>query len=375
MTNRILKVRRIHELERILQRNQGLDFARIIAMLGIITLHVLGQGGVLKNLHESETNYWIYWFIEIVAYCSVNVFAMLSGYLNCEKCKFSSSRILELICSLMFYTIGITIIFYCFYREKVSSIKDVIKSLFPMLAGRYWYITCFILVYYTMPFINYFIKQLSYEQCKKIGVIMFVLVSVVPSFAHTDFFAVNFGYSAMWLILCYYWGGIIKKRENEKYDISNSRCLFLYFLCLIIVLLARMTTFFVFGRGLNYMCSYTSPFIVMASVLLLLLAKNLFNKHSKINKVLMLFSNAAFDVYLLHCHILVYDVLLVDRFSSFCNVKIYLIPILLGLVIVSIYIVGTITYIIRKQVFKILKIDLIYKLAGKLVDKYLFVEL
>ena len=39
-------------------RNYGLDIARIIAMCGIIILHILGQGGILKNIHMDNEKYW-----------------------------------------------------------------------------------------------------------------------------------------------------------------------------------------------------------------------------------------------------------------------------------------------------------------------------
>ena len=41
------------------ERNYGLDLARILAMCGIITLHILGQGGELLSLHPNRGNYWI----------------------------------------------------------------------------------------------------------------------------------------------------------------------------------------------------------------------------------------------------------------------------------------------------------------------------
>lgn len=359
-----------------MQRKVGLDFARIMAMLGIITLHILGNGGVLNNLQAQEVNYWIFWAIEILAYCSVDVFAMLSGYLSIEKSKFSMYRLLELILSLMFYTISITAFFFLFYKEKIWSLKTIIKSLFPMLAGRYWYIMCFIIVYFAMPILNLLLRRLTYKECKKIGITMFVLISVIPSFAYIDFFAIKSGYSAMWLIICYFWGGMIKKRENEKNEIMSSRCLIICCVCLLIVFLARVMLYFVTGRGIDYLCSYISPFIVIASVMLLMMAKKCFLECSiKLKKLLLLLSKYAFDVYLLHCHILIYDIILKDNFLYLCDIKSYLIPLLLGLIILSVYCLGVVTGIIRNVIFKLLKIDVVLKNICKSIDKYLFMDI
>ena len=59
---------------------------RIISMFGIIILHILGAGGNLRGEADS-LNYWVVWFLEIMAYCSVDLFALLSGYLSCDKKK------------------------------------------------------------------------------------------------------------------------------------------------------------------------------------------------------------------------------------------------------------------------------------------------
>ena len=41
---------------------------RIISMFGIIILHILGAGGNLRGEADS-LNYWVVWFLEIMAYC------------------------------------------------------------------------------------------------------------------------------------------------------------------------------------------------------------------------------------------------------------------------------------------------------------------
>lgn len=74
-------------------RNYGIDALRIVSMLMVVTLHVLGHGGVLK-IAESE-KYWIVWFLEISAYCAVNCYALISGYVGVySKYKFSNLALL-----------------------------------------------------------------------------------------------------------------------------------------------------------------------------------------------------------------------------------------------------------------------------------------
>jgi hypothetical protein len=49
-------------------------------MLMVVVLHILGQGGVLKTARPLSVEYEIAWFLEILCYCAVNCYALISGY-------------------------------------------------------------------------------------------------------------------------------------------------------------------------------------------------------------------------------------------------------------------------------------------------------
>ena len=63
-------------------RNMGIDLLRIVSMFLVVFLHVLGRGGVLESAPILSVNYEIAWFIEIAAYCAVNCYALISGYVG-----------------------------------------------------------------------------------------------------------------------------------------------------------------------------------------------------------------------------------------------------------------------------------------------------
>lgn len=68
------------------ERNTGLDLCRIISMLGIVILHVIGKGGALQTVSGQYTmKQWMIELLFICALCSVNVFALMSGYFGIEK--------------------------------------------------------------------------------------------------------------------------------------------------------------------------------------------------------------------------------------------------------------------------------------------------
>ncbi|MBS5275995.1 MAG: DUF1624 domain-containing protein, partial [Clostridiales bacterium] len=126
------------------KRNYGLDIARIAAMCGVVVLHILGRGGVLAELKPLQASYVTSWWFEILAYGSVNVFAMLSGILGADSKKKSSYRALELLSVVLLYSVVITVLFYIFSPDLIGGKKGLIFALFPILTKTYWYITDYI---------------------------------------------------------------------------------------------------------------------------------------------------------------------------------------------------------------------------------------
>ena len=99
-------------------RNYGVDLLRVVSMIMVIILHILGQGGVLRQLTDLSVKYSIVWFLEICAYCSVNCYALISGFTGYGR-KFKPSGIVSLWFRVVFYTVVITVIFKLFLSTEV----------------------------------------------------------------------------------------------------------------------------------------------------------------------------------------------------------------------------------------------------------------
>jgi hypothetical protein len=121
---------------------------------------VLGVLNCCKN-QQFAASYWITFWIEIFAYTSVDIFGLLLGYLGIYKEKTSCVRILELICIVFFYRVCITVVFKIVFLEMVIGIMNLLKGIFPQIAGRYWYITCYIPIGIFQPYINKVLLSLS----------------------------------------------------------------------------------------------------------------------------------------------------------------------------------------------------------------------
>ena len=97
------------------KRNIGIDLLKIVSMLMIVTLHMLGHGGVLDNMPPMSRCYQVAWLIEIACYGAVNCYALASGFLT-ARCNIR--KLMELWLQVMFYSLLITKCYMERFQEK-----------------------------------------------------------------------------------------------------------------------------------------------------------------------------------------------------------------------------------------------------------------
>ena len=356
-------------------RRIGLDLLRILSMMGIVGLHLFGVGGVIENLNVMSYKNYIILFIYVILYFSVDIFGIMSGYLNYKKKDIKYNRIIELIFITFFYAGVISVILYvfnlCGFRELPKIEK--IHSLFPALIGRNWYITCYIFVFFMMPYSNHLIDTLSQKKLKKLLIVVFILLSIIPNiFFQKDFFIVCSGYSAIWLLYCYLVGGYLGKYGlSEK--IKKNR-IWITLGCIIVAYVLNLTirigSYKIYGTVLHstWFIDYVSPFNLLASLLIVSLFSDI---KQKSNKIIILVSSCTFAVYIIHAHYIIYDRVLngIMKFTLPHNI-LYILGIFL-IYLLIIYVACTIIEIIRIYVFKFLRINKLFDFIGNKIGKYL----
>lgn len=356
----------------------GLDIIRVLSMFGIIGLHVINNGGVLSNIDIHSLKYYVVLSVNILFFTSVDIFAMLSGYLNVSKEKNKNSRIVELLFILFFYCIIIPVIFYGVNLVNVRSlgIFETIMNIFPILAGRYWYITCYVFLFFMIPYINLFIKNMDKNKLKKFLIVCFIFLAIVPNIVGmVDVFRVNNGYSPFWLIYCYIIGAYIKLYRNEKQNTKIiKRNIIIYFAAALIINVCIRNVSFLFLKRVvrgEWFINYISPFIILLSVNLLLYFKDFNIRSIKLNKIVMYLSSASFSVYIIHGHKLIYDYILKNNFSFLCKYNGIVIFVGILLSIICIYAICVVIDIVRKFIFKYCKINHLIECVGRKIDNIL----
>lgn len=357
------------------ERRIGLDLLRILSMMGIVALHLFGIGGIIENVDVMSYKNFIVLFIYIILYFSVDIFGILSGYLNYKKKEIKYSRIIELIFITILYSVLISVILWVFnlYDFRTLPRIEKINSLFPVLINRYWYITCYVFVFFMMPYLNHLIETLSQKKLKNLLLVGFILLSIIPNiFFQVDFFRTNAGYSAIWLVYCYIVGGYLGKYGlSEK--IKKNR-IWLLLGCIlgayVLNLAIRIGTYKIYGTVLHstWFIDYVSPFNLIASGLIVSLFSDI---KKKSNKFVILVSSSAFAVYIIHSHYIIYDHALngILRFTLTHNIFY-----ILGMFIVyllGIYVACSLIEIIRIYLFKFLRINKIFDFIGNKIEKIL----
>lgn len=340
-------------------RNYGIDLLRIISMLMVVILHILGQGGILANCQFLTGSYIVAWFLEIGAYCAVNCYALISGYVG-YTAKHRYSNIISLYLQVIFYTIGISLIFLIIMPEAVQ-FSDIVKILFPFaFTNVYWYFTAYFCLFFFIPALNLVVDKLEKKQLKTIILSITMLFSIIPTIFRRDMFITGDGCSPLWLAMLYVIGAYIRKYEVLKKH-KCSKYIWMYFLCIIstwgIKIGVEYVTLKMLGeaKGGNLLISYLSPTILFAALSLLMFFSQI-KVSEKLKGVIVFLSPLAFSVYLIHTAPLIWDNVLCGLFSSYATVNPLILVSLVLATAITIYLVCSLIDIIRVKLFEFLNI-------------------
>ena len=191
-------------------RKNNIELLRIISMIMIITLHILGHGGLLGNFSPSSVKYYMLWILEGVCYISVNCFVLISGYFNIES-KFSLRKLSILLLQVIFYSL-IIYLTLCLTGLVQFSPLNLFYSLTPFTSGSYWFATMYIAMYLLSPFVNKLLNTITKTQHLKLILTTVSLFSIIPTLAfYSNTFNFGGGYGVVWFLVLYIIAGYIRK--------------------------------------------------------------------------------------------------------------------------------------------------------------------
>lgn len=322
-------------------------------MFFIVIIHVVDCGGIFNSAKLFSANYEAAWFLYIASYCAVDCYALISGFLGVNR-KFRYSGIAELWLQVLFYALGITVVFLFIPGFPVSW-REVAIAVFPVIRGQYWYFTAYFGLYILMPVLNHVINTFPKRKMLISLILAVVMFSILPTVLHgRDYYGTAVGFSTFWLAILYCIGGYIRK--YDPFSKLRSGVLFvIYAVSVVLTWLSKLVIEFVTLKFLgepqmsDLFISYTSPTILLAALALFAALQNLCIK--KAPKIVMALSQASFSVYLIHTHRILYGRIMPDMFSSYTKFSTWLmIPAILGTA-AAIYIVCTLIDLLRQKLF------------------------
>lgn len=375
------------KLKTINERQSNFELMRIMSMFMIVLWHCIMHSNILER--TSDNLNLILELIYMFSAIHVNSFVLLSGYFGYGK-EPKLGKIISLINQTWFYKAIYAIIFVCFGIVSMSTF-DFILFLLPInysfsFGTFYWFINIYIVLYFFMPYLNILIKHLSQKQHRKLLLISFIFLSLIPYFTGQQVVDNN-GYhviSFMFLYLVGSYFGKYKIKDNVHFkNYSTAKKQIIYIVLLIVILLFDFfvictnkflngntnTILYYFSTITNMgKVTFSSPVVIIESVIYLLLFETFNFKNKFINKM----SSLMFGVYLVHENLFVYnyiyDYLALGTSGDVFGIKVILV--LIGNAIL-VFIVSMIIELVRKKLFYVANnLKIIQKIQHKIKKWY-----
>lgn len=338
--------------------NTGINLFKLFSMFMIALLHVLGIGGIIGAAAGTSSYYPVY-LMQNAAFCAVNCYALVSGYLMLGK-KIKPSRITELWFEVFFYSVSISAIMMIVYRDLFSA-RNIVYAVTPIISNQYWYMTSYFMMYLFVPMMNKFADAAN----KKVFTATIVVILVLTTgslMIKQDGFRLNDGYSPIWLMIMYLVGAYMKK-FNVGAKMKKWLALLLYVissLCsFILCVFSKKLLKIMLGNDISYL-SYTSPFVVLSAIFLFIFFSKLkFGK--KTEKFINYITPAALGVYLIHTHPLVFNKLMKDIAMPLVNHGTAAMIFGSVAMALAVFIICIVIDLLRIQLFRLIRVNALCK--------------
>mgnify|MGYP003370227273 FL=1 len=355
------------------QRSSNLELLRIISMFLIVMHHYAVHGGFQLLEKDLSLNKIIIQILSGGGQLGVNLFILISGYFLIDS-EFKINKLLKLIFETFFYSV-IILLFIVSKSNLNIGIKDIIISCLPITYSSYWFITCYVVLYLFIDYINPVIKGLDkkkYFQLILLLLLLLLLWCIIPSFTLG-----KPGYSPfVWFVLIYLVAGYIKLYPCKF--MSNFKVNFILGILFYLIVLFSFIIFdylgipdAFFGKGATHFAQTNSIFIFLSSIFLFLAFKNIKMKNYKLLNII---SSTTFGIYLIHDNFLMREFIWIKYFKVYehfeeANLLFYSLKI-----IVLVFIICSFLDFIRQKLFVFSVDKIIPIIEVKIKNILLFID-
>ncbi|MCH3997034.1 MAG: acyltransferase [Lactobacillus amylovorus] len=198
------------------KRLSKFEVIRILAMFLIVLHHSIVHGvcDVNQSLNPVATHFvnsGIAYILGSGGIVGVYLFVLITGYFMINS-KISFGKLIKLWLPIFFWSL-----FLFLFLGNHLSIKELIKAIFPILFGKYWFMTVYVFMYCLIPVLNNVVNSIkSKKELLYLGIVsLFIIGGAVPKLGLS---IIASRLADFCIIYCV--GAIIRKQsilKNEKY--------------------------------------------------------------------------------------------------------------------------------------------------------------
>ena len=296
-------------------RDTGFEVLRVISMMMVIVLHYLNKGGLLHTVSEdmSKANL-VFWLIESLCLCSVNVYVLISGYYMVNS-RFSLTKVINTVFRVLFYSVGITLVMLALGlvedTGEIFNLYNLTFLTFPISMGHYWFASSYIMLLLISPVLSWGAKKMSKNSLRTCVILLLTLFcflkSLLPFVTPYD----KQGCDLVWFICIYMFAAYIRLHGVNLIK-SRLAAVILYVFSaigiwgyLIMAGLINIRTENKYPNFMERVTDYNFVFVFLSAVGLFLCFRNLKVKLNPFTRLIVRIAPYTFGVYLLHEHILI----------------------------------------------------------------------
>ena len=286
------------------QRNANLDLLRIVSMLLIIFLHSIDHSGVLENAANcTPLMYFYVRFTYAMCMVCVNIYVMLSGYFMVNS-RFRLHKLVTLWMEAAFYSFVLKLVFMLTGADDFS-LLSLASCFFPILTGRYWFLTIYVGMYLISPFLNILIHAMDKKQHTMLNLCLFALMSVWVSI-HPAIAGMNSGggWGLAWFVVLYMAAAWLR-----LYYVPNQKpykWIAIYISVPLMIAIAQVAAeklgIGIFSTVLSRWFRYDSAPVYIMTMCLFVGFLNVNIRSEKLSAMIVRVSPLTFGVYLIHAH-------------------------------------------------------------------------
>lgn len=330
------------------KRQVNFELLRILCMYMIVIGHCLFHGRVTAKLGYGTTNYFLSYLVQSFSVVHVNCFIMIAGYFSIDR-QFRSRRLLRLWKQVLFYSLGIFLIWTVFGS---TGREDMLMAVLPLSTKHYWFASVYVGTSLLIPFAGMLAVRLTKCQYQYLLAVLTVLLSVNHMIFRVNTYGNYTGREVSWFLFLVFLAGYIKlhtkaDRKYFWYGIGG------YAVCSLTVLGSVYLAMELGLEDTGYFLNYNSFLSLLATAFLFLGVKNMPWKESRLDGLILKTAGAAFGVYLIHDNYLIrYHIW--DLFRTSKVALTHWAVIYAAWVAVVVYTVCTCLDLVRRKIFLLL---------------------